>query len=105
MANAVMIQVRIEIALMLCISLTSAALIMMVLHIIMWRSHRKAQCRHACQPPEVIEVFESPEPTRMKSTPRSSPFMTHRRDAQGREEETKVASQESNGLLQPEHPT
>ena len=83
MAPPVMVKVRIEILLVAGLSLIGAALLLVAflacIAVAYKRDREEAVALGAKQKMEIIEVMESPMPTYNKSTPRSSPFMTHRK--------------------------
>ena len=79
MAATAVVRLRIEIVAMLGISVISAAMVVIVMCLIMRKVCRMAEEVYMKKEVEVIEIEDSPLPTKMKSTPRTSPFLTHGR--------------------------
>ena len=83
MTLSAMVELRCELILVVGITLVAAAILIAAAFAVMivayWRALREAHQGSEAPSVPVIEIFDSPMPTMMHSTPRSSPFMTHRK--------------------------
>ena len=81
MAQPVIVEMRLEIILYMSCSLLAAALLVMILLIISEKAkyEREEEMKARARKSEVVYVAESPIPTMNMSSPRPSPFLTHKK--------------------------